>query len=67
MQVFAGEGNLCGLSPEGLGIVQRHIYPGDGDQFGLQALTEDPGRLIPLYSGQGASAQGPVDMNMAIG
>jgi hypothetical protein len=37
------------------------------DKLCLQALAENTRVAIPLYAGQGATAQRPVNVNIAIG
>src|SRR5690606_32451032 len=43
------------------------VTPGDGNQLGIQCLTEDACLAIALDTRQRASAQGSVNMDVAVG
>src|SRR5438876_5160607 len=43
------------------------IAPGDADQLGLEAMREDARVDIARGAGDGAAAQGPIDVDMAVG
>src|SRR5437764_7010072 len=43
------------------------IAPGDADQLGLETMREDARVDIARGAGDGAAAQGPIDVDMAVG
>src|SRR5574343_158046 len=43
------------------------VHAGDRDQFGFEAGGENPGLRIAVGAGQGAAAQGRVDVDAAVG
>jgi hypothetical protein len=48
-------------------IVQHLVVPGHGDQFGVELAAEDARLFVALRAGQGAAAQGAVDVDGAVG
>src|SRR5690606_22320085 len=60
--------DLHGLAAQGFGdIVQHLVVAGNGHQLGVEFAAEDPRVGVALGAGQGAAAQGAIDMDRAVG
>ena len=57
LQAVTRQADLHGLLPLFLAQIFGHlVLPGNGNQLGFQALTEDTGLLVALHTGKGAPA-----------
>src|SRR5690606_14472352 len=68
LEFFVVEPDLHRLAVQVLrDIFQHFVVTGHGDQLGVEGAAEDPRLRVALGAGQRPAAQGPVDVDGAIG